>query len=323
MIEIKIDANNSGGRLNKYLSKYLTAAPSSFIYKMLRKKNITLNETKADGSEILQTGDMIKLFLSDETIEKFRKVEAVNTKKTVPLAIIYEDDNVIFVNKPINKLSQPDGKDKDSLVYDIHGYLKTQHNATFKPAIANRLDRNTTGIVLCGKNLKALQSINKAIHDKHVDKYYVAMVHGQIKKSGVLKSYHKKDDIKNTVKLSNKEKDGIEIITEYAPIQIFSKYTYVRLKLVTGKSHQLRAHMASIGHPIVGDTKYLTSSSVKSPKKYSINSQMLHAHTVQFNQCQEPLEYLQGEKIIADLPKKFSLFLESLQPTLLNIGDKR
>lgn len=313
MIEIKIDENNSGSRLNKFLGKYLNEAPSSFIYKMLRKKNITLNGTKAAGNEIVQTGDTIKLFLSDETILKFKKHENQNklNQKTVPLSIVYEDENVIFVNKPLNKLSQPDSNDKDSLVYDIQAYLKTPHDAIFKPAIANRLDRNTTGLVLCGKNLKALQALNKMIHDKNIDKYYVAIVHGKLKKSGILKNYHRKDDIKNTVKISNNKKKGdSEVITEYEPIQVFENYTYVKLKLVTGKSHQLRAHMASIGHPIVGDTKYATS--LKTTKNKNVNSQLLHSYTVDFNNCISPLEYLQGKSFKADLPKKFKKAIEEI-----------
>ena len=320
MKELTIAAAESGGRFNKYLQKYLSDAPSSFVYKMLRKKNITLNGAKADGREILQAGDRVKLFLSDETIDKFSKpvpgAVGVTTKPKVNLSMVHEDDQVIFVNKPLNKLSQPDSQDKDSVVYDVQAYLRTPHNATFKPAIANRLDRNTTGLVLCGKTLPALQALNKAIHDKTVDKYYVALVHGRLTQKGTLKNYHQKDTHKNTVKLSTQHKqDSVAIITEYEPIHVFSDYTYVKLKLITGKSHQLRAHMASIGHPIVGDTKYVgkLSKATKLTKQYGIKSQLLHAQQVSFHHMQAPLEHLIGQTFTAPLPKKFAQFLNLLQ----------
>ena len=319
MRELAITETESGGRLNKYLQKYLSEASSGFIYKMLRKKNIILNGVKADGSEILATGDVIKLFLSDETITKFSKSEQTphaKPIKTVALSIVYEDAQVIMVNKPLNKLSQPDGRSKDSLIYDLHAYLKTPHNATFKPAIANRLDRNTTGLVLCGKNLKSLQALNQMIHDRQVDKYYVAIVHGRLTTKNVLKNYHEKDETKNRVNISSYPKPGyVEVVTEYEPLKIFDQYTYVKLQLITGKSHQLRAHMASIGHPIVGDTKYTGNrgSAQTIAKKYSIHSQLLHAHTIHIKCCAAPIDHLQGRSFTAELPKKFTIFLKSLE----------
>lgn len=306
-------------RLNKYLGRYLSDAPQSFIYKMLRKKNITLNNNKAIGTEILQQSDVVKLFISDETIRKFQR-QVNNNFKNIPvnLNIAYEDENILVVIKPKGQLSHPninvsslnDNKDS-SLIYNILSYLKHKgeyNSQLFTPALANRLDRNTTGLIICGKNLGALQCLNKMIREKQVDKHYLAIVLGKIEKKGTIKSYFKKDSEKNTVKILHEKpqlENGVsEVITNYEPIKTYknldSEFTYIKLHLVTGKTHQLRAHMAYINHPILGDPKYGSDKHNKWAKnKFKINSQLLHATSIYFKEVFPPLSYLKGKKIIS------------------------
>ncbi|MCL1935266.1 MAG: RluA family pseudouridine synthase [Defluviitaleaceae bacterium] len=322
--EIIVEHFDSGGRLNKFLQKYLDKGSQSFIYKMLRKKNIVLNNSKATGSEILNSGDIIKLFLSEETISKFKtpKLETESIIKKIKnvdvLDIIYEDENILIVNKGKDKLSHPNNEKKESLIDDILYYLNNK-NTVFKPALVNRLDRNTTGIVICGKNLKSVQSLNKAIHDKTLDKYYIAIVCGNLRQKGVLNNFYEKDTKNNKIKIFknseqfiiNNENIGLknsksEIITEYEPLEVYKNFTLVRLKLITGKSHQLRAHMSSIGHPILGDFKYGDSyynNFVK--QKFNITSQLLHSNFVHFKNLTEPLKYINNKNFESEIPNDF------------------
>ena len=281
---------------------------------MLRKKNIVLNGIKANGNEILQDGDKVKLFLAEETIEKFSKEKPISATPSPKINIAYEDENIILAIKPKGQLSHPDSGEKTSLIYDILAYLQAKgeiDQKLFTPALANRLDRNTTGLVLCGKNLPALQALNYAISRKLLHKYYVAIVCGQIKKSGTLIGYHTKDSTKNTVKITQKE-PGEEVITKYSPIETYKDFTYVKLQLVTGKSHQLRAHMNFMGHPILGDTKY-GDKNHRLAKKFGLKSQLLHACNIYFDDNITELKYLQGKTFTAPLPKEFSTILKSMR----------
>jgi len=287
---------------------------------MIRKKNITLNNTKALGSEILQEGDKIKLFLAEETIIKFvcEKQHITNHKLTnhkPKISIAYEDENILIAIKPKGQLSHPahsHNTEKKSLIYDILGYLQLQgelNQKFFTPALANRLDRNTTGLVLCGKTLPALQALNNAVSGQNLQKYYVAVVCGQIKKSGTLTGYHTKDNEKNTVKITT-DGAGDKIITKYEPIKVYEKFTYIKLQLVTGKPHQLRAHMEFIGHPILGDPKYANKKmNVWALKKFNLKSQLLHAQSIVFGNGITGLEYLQGKVFTAPLPQEFKNIL--------------
>ena len=327
MKEYKITTADTNQRLNKFVGRYLSAAPQSFVYKMLRKKNITLNDKKATGAEMLNEGDVVKFFLADETIDKFRvqlgaKSADLEAKRAKQVKIAYEDENIIVAVKPKGLLSHPDKIGGASLIFNILGYLKAKseyNSKMFTPALANRLDRNTTGLVMCGKNLQALQALNKMIKDKQLDKYYVAIVSGHVQEQGRLENYFVKDQAKNKIKIvtakQNKDSDAELLLTEYTPISTFKRFgktfTYIKLHLITGKPHQLRAHMAHIGHPIVGDPKYGNASVNKWVlDKFNIEHQMLHAQTIYFRDTVEPLSYLQGKTIEANLPKSFSEFLE-------------
>lgn len=308
-----ISNKDENQRLDKFLMRYLNKAPKSFIYKMLRKKNIKCNGKKAEGSEMLICGDFIQIYLSDDTIENFKqKIEIVTVKKT--FEIVYEDENLLICNKPVGLLVQSDSsEDKNTLVDQVIYYLyeSGQYNpegeSEFKPAICNRLDRNTSGIVLAGKNLMAVQTINKAIHDNKTDKFYKTIVKGVITSKGELVDYHTKDSSTNEVNITSHYVEGSKkIITKYKPLKNNGEYTLLEIELITGKTHQIRAHLQSIGHPIIGDSKYGQMSINRVFKqKYGLQYQFLHAYKFIWRDEDSNLNYLYGKNFEADLPKLF------------------
>lgn len=183
MQEIIISANEAGQRFDKLLGKYLNEAPKSFIYKMLRKKNIVLNGKKATGNEKLELGDHVKLFLADETIEKFSKVKIQKTNTR--LDILYEDENILLINKPVGMLSQKATKKDESLIEHVISYLLDTNQLekaalrSFKPSVCNRLDRNTSGLVVAGKSLAGLQKMGALFKERTMKKYYRCLVVGR------------------------------------------------------------------------------------------------------------------------------------------------
>lgn len=313
MQSLIVSKNEAGQRLDKLLSKYLNLAEKSFFYKMMRKKNITLNGRKCEGSEKLVEGDEIKLFLSDETIEKFSQVKLQKVKK-VSLNIIYEDEHILLVNKPAGMLSQKAREADESLVeYMIDylvssGQLSTEQLRSFRPSVCNRLDRNTSGLVVGGKSLAGLQLMSASFKDRSIHKYYQCVVKGQITDKQVITGYLIKSEDSNQVTVHKQEVPGsAPIVTEYEPVKWQEGYTLLKVTLITGRTHQIRAHLSSIGHPIVGDYKYGDSKVNEEAKRlYHIQSQLLHSYQVTFPKLPEPLAYLSGRTFYAPLPKTFS-----------------
>ena len=304
MKQFTISPNESGQRFDKYLKKLLSNASGSFVYKMLRKKNITLNDHKADGTEKLNAGDLVKLFLSDETFEKFSGVDETNSGymklKSIDsgrLQVVYEDDDVIIINKPSGMLSQKAVPEDISaneyiLSYLIRkGSLSEEQFKTFKPSICNRLDRNTSGLLIAGKTLKGVQTMAEALKKRTVQKYYRCIVKGTVKEASYLKGYLQKDESSNQVLIRRtkpSEGEWLPIETEYKPIRCMGGYTEFEVHLMTGRSHQIRAHLASIGHPIIGDYKYGDSGvNVYFKKNARITSQLLHASRFVFEDGRE------------------------------------
>lgn len=313
MQSLIVSTNEAGQRLDKLLAKYLNLAGKGFLYKMMRKKNITLNGKKCDGSEKLTSGDEIKLFLSEETILKFSEVKIPVVKK-VNLNVIYEDEHILLVNKPSGMLSQKAKESDESLVEYVidymisSGQLSTDQLKSFRPSICNRLDRNTSGLVVGGKSLAGLQIMSEVFKDRTIHKYYQCVVKGQIADKQKITGFLIKDEAVNQVRVHKSQvPDSVPITTEYEPIQYYGGYTLLKVTLITGRTHQIRAHLSSIGHPIVGDYKYGNSQVNEEAKRlYHINFQMLHSFQVVFPQLKEPLAYLSGKSFLAPLPKTFS-----------------
>ena len=323
---LTVSKNEAGQRLDKLLAKYLNLAGKSFIYKMMRKKNITLNGKKCDGSEHLTEGDEIKLFLAEETIEKFSevKIQKVQKKK---LDIVYEDEYILLINKPSGMLSQKAKETDESLVEYLIDYLldsgklKKEDLACFRPSVCNRLDRNTSGIVLCGKTLAGSQALSRIIKDRSVKKYYQTVCKGKILQESTLEGYLYKDERTNTVQvfpdMAEAPEDASFIKTIYTPSAVAGEYTLLTVELVTGKTHQIRAHLASTGHPLLGDTKYGDSKlNRRMQSEYSLHHQLLHAGRVCFpEEAEGPLAKVSGQTFDAPLPHKFAEILQALNLT--------
>ena len=341
MILLKIKHIEAGGRLDKYLMKFLKEAPASFIYKMLRKKNIVLNGKKAAGSEFLKEDDEVKLYLSDETVVKFggkvissktadREYEATAEDELESGAdnslydrlknlkweydepqVIYEDRDIIILNKPVNVLSQIAKLGYVSMNEWLISYLirsaslSANDLLTVKPAVANRLDRNTSGIILAGKTLTGLRFLSDIIKTRKIEKYYLTIVKGEMKENITAEAYLLKNDSHNTVKIYKEKVQGADYIkTAYEVLKVSVGHSLLRVKLITGKSHQIRAHLSFLGYPVIGDGKYGLKSENTTYRRMGLNSQFLHSYEIKFPEVEGDFSYLSSKSFKADLPER-------------------
>lgn len=333
MKEIIVGTNEAGQRMEKLLKKYLKEASSGFLYKMMRKKNITLNKQKAQGKEILKVGDTIQIFFSEETLEKFKGSSADSfpeTKETnsfqekireyekaysslTGITLIYENEHLLLVNKPRGILSQKGETGDFSLNEWFIGYLLQEKKITpkqletYRPSICNRLDRNTSGLVICGKSLYGTKLVNQWIKERKIKKYYCCFLTGELKEEVRLKGYLKKDEKLNKVFISqHKQEDNTYIETCVSPLSWGHGITYAQVELITGKTHQIRAHLSSIGYPLLGDVKYQGETPGKKEENLMLpKGQLLHAYRLVFPLTEEMADLSQKE-FRAPEPRYFS-----------------
>lgn len=328
MQKFTVTKKEEGQRFHKYLKKLLPGATNGFLYKMLRKKNITLNEKKAAGDEVIAAGDTVEMFFSEETYLKFSGKSAVE-KDGLPhgfhslsdISVIYEDEDILILNKPAGVLSQKAEKDDISLNEWMIGYLSEKGEMTeekagsFRPSVCNRLDRNTSGLVLCGKSVKGSQFLSEMLRDRSLRKYYMAYAQGKIAQEIRLDGYLKKEEEKNRSQiLSEKEYQKLTMAhlgaeKEYKRIETVIKplfydaerdFTKLEVLLVTGKSHQIRAHLADIGHPLLGDRKY--GWKPRNERENTWKYQMLHAGRIEFPKMEGEFARLSGKCVTAPEP---------------------
>ncbi len=287
MRTLYIKQNDAGQRLDKFLSKAVKAMPKSLMYKCIRTKKIKVNRKRTEIGYILNEGDTVEMFVSEEFFAD-NAVEHAFMKLTPHLDIIYEDENIMLLEKQPGLIVHSDDEEEvNTLIGHVKAYLygkgeyKPQDEQSFAPALCNRIDRNTGGIVIAAKNAEALRVMNEKIKNDELSKFYLAAIHGiPKKKSDTLRGYLRKDSAKNTVDISTVPRPGYkEIITKYRVLEERPGLSLVEVELVTGRTHQIRAHFSSIGHPLLGDGKYGVN---REDKKQGYKFQALYAYRLEF-----------------------------------------
>ncbi|HHU85092.1 MAG TPA: RluA family pseudouridine synthase [Clostridiales bacterium] len=301
MKSFTINKNDSGQRLDKFVAKTAPLLPQSLLYKYIRLKRIKINNKRAEISTKLSVGDVVDMYIGDEFFAQVeRKYDFMSASKQ--LDIVYEDENIMLLDKKVGLLSHPDNEEySDTLITRVKRYLyeKGEYNpddeASFSPALANRIDRNTGGIVIAAKNAEALRDLNNAIKNREITKLYICVCIGKLKKSeDTLEGYLFKDEKKNQVFVSKEEKPNSKYIeTHYRVIDYKNGLSLCEVNLLTGRSHQIRAHFASIGHPLLGDAKYGINAQNNANKNYK--KQFLYSYKLIFSgENLGSLGYLKG-----------------------------
>lgn len=297
-----ISKNDSGQRLDKFITKAVPSLPKSLMYKYIRTKRIKVNSKKSDISFKLNEGDKVDMYINDEFFAPAdERYDFLSASKN--LDIVYEDENILLLDKKVGVLSHPDETEyNDTLITRVKRYLyeKGEYNPkeenSFTPALVNRIDRNTGGIVIAAKNAESLRILNQKLKDREMEKYYLCVIHGTLrKKSGLLKGWLIKDEKKNKVEVFAHERKGAkEIKTKYSVIDEKDGLSLVEVELLTGRTHQIRAHFSSIGHPLLGDGKYGTNALNKA---LGYKKQFLYSYRLKFAFTSDAgcLEYLNSK----------------------------
>lgn len=283
-----ISKNDSGQRLDKFITKAVPNLPQSLMYKYIRMKRIKVNGKRGEISQKLAVGDTVDMYINDEFFAPVaEQYDFLHASKH--LDIVYEDENILLLDKKVGLLSHPDETEyNDTLITRIKRYLyekgeydpKDEHS--FTPSLVNRIDRNTGGIVIAAKNAESLRILNQKLKDRELEKYYLCVVHGTIpKKQGTLEGWLVKDEKKNKVTVYPQKRNGAkEIRTKYSVKAESKGLSLIEVELLTGRTHQIRAHFASIGHPLLGDGKYGTNELNKAHGGYK--KQFLYSYRLKF-----------------------------------------
>ena len=283
-----ISKNDSGQRLDKFISKAVPNLPQSLMYKYIRMKRIKVNGKRGEISQKLAVGDTVDMYINDEFFAPVAEhYDFLHASKH--LDIVYEDENILLLDKKVGLLSHPDDTEyNDTLITRVKRYLyeKGEYNPkdenSFTPSLVNRIDRNTGGIVIAAKNAESLRILNQKLKDRELEKYYLCVIHGTLsKKKGTLEGWLIKDEKKNKVSVYPQKRNGAkEIRTKYAVKAESKGLSLVEVELLTGRTHQIRAHFASIGHPLLGDGKYGTNELNKAYGGYK--KQFLYSYRLKF-----------------------------------------
>ena len=317
-----VNNKESGQTLEKYVKKVLSYAPLSFIYKLFRKKDIKVNGHWQKEKYVINEGEEITIFVSDEQLEEFHKKFNFTANDEVKQWIIYEDKNVILINKPRGILVQKDDnyndKPLDQMVIEylmFKGEYDPQNDLAFKPGPAHRIDRNTSGLIIFGKNHDALAYLFE-LFQKHelIGKHYLCLVTGDIEKEGTVDVPLRKNFDTKKVVVAPISSGAKTAKTIYHPIERFGDFTLLDITLVTGRTHQIRVHMSYIRHHVVGDGKYgdfKVNNMVD--REYGFKNQFLHASEIHFGELRKPLENLSRKSFKAEMPQEYITLLEQLR----------
>lgn len=304
MHELRIGKNDAGQRLDKFLTKSLHL-PTGLLYKSLRIKKIKVNRKRAEPNTVLLEGDTVQCFLADEFFPQGKVAPVPRPRSTGKIEIIYEDENILLVNKRQGlSVHEDETRDTDTLIARVHNYLiekgeyRPEEEQSFAPALCNRIDRNTAGIVIAAKTAEALRVMNEKIKDRQIEKYYLCAVHGvPNKKEATVCGYLLKDEKKKEVRIYDKDppKGAKEIRTAYKVLRTNGALSLLEVHLLTGRTHQIRAHLSHIGYPLLGDGKYGVN---KDDKAKGYKYQCLCSYRLRFvfkgeSTC---LDYLNGKE---------------------------